>query len=186
MDLEELRKQEKNIILVSTIKLRHQTSRPHYCMKISMEKELHFGVHHEIGAPTSCQLCCMKISCMDNNPWQVAQVLNLVLLMLSLHAFRQGTRWKKVINFKTIWVFCILGKFWIWTWYRLELKITESVRYYLSVCSGIPKVWNDNSNRPCWSPPACINHDEEFHEVFVDRRACWLDQEHITSSHALL
>ena len=93
---------------------------------------------------------------------------------------------EEVIKLKTIWVFCILIKFWIWTWYGLELKITESVCYYLSVCSGIPKVWNDNSNRPCWSPPACINHDEELHEVFVDRRACWLNQEHITSSHALL
>jgi hypothetical protein len=65
-------------------------------------------------------------------------------------------------------------------------KSLNSHHEYLSVSSGIPKVWNDNCNRPSGCPSACINHDEELHEVFIGRRAGGLDQEDVTAPHTLL
>src|SRR5262249_13052455 len=58
--------------------------------------------------------------------------------------------------------------------------------HVLAVLTGVAVIGKDHSGPGCAGPLEAVQHDQQLHEVLIDRRAGRLNQEDIAAAHILL
>ena len=67
-----------------------------------------------------------------------------------------------------------------------QLGRDRHAAFVLAVLPGVAEIGNDGRDPIGAGPLEALDHDQQFHEVFVDRRAGGLDDEHVAAADVLV